>query len=75
MPLNQQKILNTNLQHKNATGVWLNPFTGTQPSNWPQKLCNQDKQILKIVNNNPKRVWGPTANKKERSYKFGAQIW
>ena len=28
--------------------VWLNRLTGSQPSHWPQNLCNQDNAYFKI---------------------------
>ena len=30
--------------------VWLNPFTGSRPSHYPQKMCNKNDTHLKHCN-------------------------
>ena len=42
--------------------AWLNRFTGSQPSHYPQKLYNQKDTHLKFVNNHPKNDRWPRAN-------------
>ena len=39
------KMATDNIQ---TIGLWLNRFTRSQPSHWPQKPCNQKDTRLKI---------------------------
>ena len=54
--------------------VWLNRFTGSQPSHQPQKLCNQKDTHLKFVNCPPYKDRGPTTNRSGEAIKIITQI-
>ena len=50
--------------------VWINKFTGSNPSHLLQKLCNQKDTHIKFVNNSPYTDRGPTSNQSREDIKI-----